>query len=280
MWYNELMAKDFEKTSSFSSDFVERWKAFWSKKQEQEPRGSSVGVCELSKAEVRGKAGESEDACFVDEEKQIFAVFDGAGGEEGARLASQTAARTLAEITRDESVEIQNFTDLTWALNRINRAVINEPDAGYSTGVIAKISEGEEGKELHFVSVGDSRLYLVHGDKIEQITTDDSVTETDLDRAGISDPVRRRAFLDHGIKRSLGPNFSVAYRNCGKRKVEGGDRLVLCSDGVTGDVEEDRMSEEEILGFLRENRDDEDAARELVRGARKVDDRTAIVVTV
>ena len=250
--------------------------------EEQRELVSGVGAFALSRAEVRGVEGkESEDAFFMDREDGMFGMFDGVGGGPRGGEAAKIAQQTLEEMSQKYLVD--DFNDLVNIAGWMHKNVWDQR-AGTTTAVLAKIRENKEGeKELHFASLGDSRLYLLRDGEMSQLTTDENVTEEDLDNAGIFDEESRDAYLKHGIKNGVGnqEQFRIDEKNFGMRKLQSGDRIVLCTDGVTGDVEEERMSPETMKGLLDANQgDDQMAAKMLVLSAKKRDDRTAIVISV
>lgn len=248
---------------------------------EEERVDISCGVFEMSRSEVRGEKDgrKSEDATFVDVNNNVYALFDGAGGSGNGRLASQCALEAINQWCHDEAAN--NGTDLWSAMRFIDREVAQNAHGGQTTGVLAKIEETNDGKKLNFASIGDSRLYIMRGDSVHQITKDDNVTEEMLNQHGIFDPIRRKQLLEHGISKSLGySGGEISDGNYGVVKLEEGDRIIVCSDGVSGDVESDRMSNEDMASILRQCQDDQEAAQALVQIAKKIDDRSVIVISI
>ncbi len=95
--------------------------------------------------------------------------------------------------------------------------------------------------------VGDSRVYQLHGDQLYQLTFDHSLV-WEMQAAGeVTDETARSGVIPKNvITRSLGPNPSVQVDLEGPFPVAVGDRFLLCSDGLSGQV-----SDEEIGAFLR-----------------------------
>ena len=208
--------------------------------------------------------GTSQDSSLMLPEKGIFGVFDGVGGSADGRIASSTAAQTVAELS--SRMDVNDASDLCAMLNQANIAIENATASGASTGTLVKIVESEEGKLMMWASVGDSRVYVVDSQsQARQISKDE----------GFGNKITN--FLGgrmHGrIEKDIAKQAGAVYLN-------EGDRVVLCSDGITGDVGEDLMYEEELGGIVGGAQTVEQAAARLVQGARKRDDRTAIVVEV
>lgn len=203
-----------------------------------------------------------EDSKYVDLEHGLIGVFDGAGGHGGGKEASQIAVQTMAELMNVNG-EPKNSNDLSDWLDEAGRRVANNPVAGYSTATVAKITARPNGsKAVMYAQVGDSRLYIVHPDgRAEQVTKDEGEGRT--------------------ITNALGANGQgITCVQAGFRELHAGDKLVLCSDGITGDKGTDLMYEDELGQIVKNAGDTAYAAQALVNNARKRDDRTAIVVEV
>lgn len=232
-----------------------------------------VGAMKLSKAQVRGSlanlqdmgegiwADEScEDSELVRSDTMLFGVFDGAGGVQGGREASQTASEIVSRMS--DRMPVESGKDLAWLMNMANMAVEESPNAGVTTGVVVKVLERDGRKQLAYASVGDSRIYIVDQQGRARLITEDEGEGNVISNA-------------LGMRKVSGRTMRV--EQFGEVELESGDRVVLCSDGITGDYGDDLMSEEELGGIVGRSRNASDAARNLVAGARKYDDRTALV---
>ena len=183
----------------------------------------------------------------------LLLVADGMGGERGGDRASQMAAEGLHQCFASglfrswpESQEVQ------WPKQSLRRAVteVNSEIYGLgereptlqglgSTVVMALLS----GSTMTIAHVGDSRCYRVRGDGIQQLTRDHTWVERQVE-AGLMSPETAQEHPNRNIlTRSLGdpidPECDVTTVG-----VEDGDVFVLCSDGLTGKVREDRILEE------------------------------------
>ena len=235
---------------------------------EKEPVVKSVAVAELSRAQVSQGAenfedlredGSSQDKSLIMEEQGLFGVFDGVGGSEGGRLASSAAA---TEVQKRGLSDVMNSLDLCDILDAASAAINRTPGAGASTGTLAKIKEIDGQKMLMWASVGDSRIYIVSGNKAVQITKDEGYENKITNALGGGGGDESRA------------------RQAGTIYLNTGDRVVLCSDGITGDKGSDLMSAAELGDIVAEAKTANEAARNLTLRARKNDDRTAIVVQI
>lgn len=236
------------------------------------------GYYEMSRAQV--KAGMTannpgdrlpqdytEDAHLLMPEQGLFAVFDGAGGTNnvngGARIASQTAAAKVHELA--SNLDLANQGNLAWALNEASRAIEADPRAGLSTGVVAKVIEENGAKKLAYASVGDSRIYIVRENSfVIPVTKDEGEGK----------------FITNALGRINSRDHSSRTKQLGSVDLWPGDRIVLCSDGITGDKPEEAMSDNQIAAIVGLAWNPYQAAVELTEQARKTDDRTAIVFEV
>ena len=212
-----------------------------------------------------------EDQIFVDGEKQLYAVFDGAGGMSNPRLAAQTASETLASYSREVSfADFASQTDAAgsedvaskYLATALNAADVRVRETnGCSTGVAALVTRINGRPALAYANVGDSRIYIVNmRGEATQITSDEGFGSQINNALGGSKEPGKDCCEQHGI---------VALR--------AGDRVVICSDGITGDNSSNEMSSNELGMIVHRSRGAQDASRNLVANARKRDDRTAIV---
>lgn len=169
----------------------------------------------------------------------LFIVADGMGGHAVGELASKIAVDTIpltffksrAEDTQKALLEaIENANA---AINE--RGMQNEEFKRMGTTCVALVLSPHGAITGH---VGDSRIYRIRDDRIEQLTFDHSL-HWELQRAGRLKP--GDVFLPeakHVITRSLGPEPSVKVDINGPHPVSPGDRFVLCSDGLTGHLKD------------------------------------------
>ena len=200
-----------------------------------------------------------EDSFFSRPEQQLYGVFDGAGGMAGGRLASQITASVVREFS--DKYVLRQGTSLAAVLEAANRRVAAEPSAGMSTASLASVVRSGNSVKLAYASVGDSRIYIVNKDgEAYQITNDEGegrIISNAIGQAGVAgEPI---------------------VKQYGEVDLQRGDRVVICSDGITGDYGDDLMSNSEIGGIVRNSHGALDASKNLLTAARKFDDRTAIV---
>lgn len=178
------------------------------------------------------------DPRLLEQKGQLHVVADGMGGEAGGQEASQLAVRTLiAQYYQDPQPDVAR--SLWGAVQMANRAVYQEarrtPElARMGTTLTAAVVRGED---LLIAQVGDSRAYLVRNGEIRQLTHDHTWV-AEAQRAGTLTPEEARNHPNrHILTRALGADPEVVA-DLWREKLQPGDRLVLCSDGLSNLVSE------------------------------------------
>ena len=189
----------------------------------------------------------------------LFAVADGMGGHAAGEVASEIAVRVLSEL----APEHPDGEALGRAIEEANRAVIQAAREGrgrqgMGTTMTAAMLEGER---LVIAQVGDSRAYLLHQGKLQQLTRDHSLM-TDMIEAGQLTPEEARTHPQRSvITRALGSDAHL-HPDIYEINVETGDRLLICSDGLSGMIFDDQ-----IENTLRRVQDPQRCASQLVNEA-------------
>jgi len=220
----------------------------------------------------------NEDALLVGEgrDETLFVVADGIGGFEAGEVASRIAVDVLRELEPGASFEA--------AIREANRRILavgrgDERLSGMGTTIVATRFGGtREEPVAEIAHVGDSRAYLLRGGSLRPLTEDHSLV-AELVRSG--DLTRDQA-AEHPqknlITRALGAEEEVEVDTV-VLPVEAGDRLLLCSDGLT-----DMLPEANIGEILADSPGDpEKPARTLVSAALDAggsDNVTVVVVDV
>lgn len=205
-------------------------------------------------------------------------VADGMGGHESGEVASAVSVDAVGDVIGREPPAA---TELAPMIERVNQAVRDVAEASGRVGMgttlvgVVVVQNGDEFSPVVF-NVGDSRCYRLIDDQIEQITTDHSHVE-ELVRAGRITPAEAE---DHPMRnvvtRALGPDSDVAADFFVLDSEPA--RLLLCSDGLSGQVSDARIS-----SVLAEESDPSRAAVVLVEQALEgdaPDNITAVVVDV
>ncbi len=232
----------------------------------------------------------SQDTAYIGatDSGQIFlGVFDGMGGAGGGEVAANIAADRLhAETKDDPAVNIENFSNDV--LGDINDEINKSPEVapgGGTTALIAAIDTSVDGERfLDWASVGDSLGFLIRGGEISQINPEHSHV-ANLLASGHDYDQEVLDSVGHIITKNLGGD---SYKNdayTGRIPLDEGDVIVFTSDGITGDKSTQRMrgesNEAVIIEIAQDPRlTDRQKAQKMVSLATKIDDRTALVVTV
>ncbi|HYM64143.1 MAG TPA: Stp1/IreP family PP2C-type Ser/Thr phosphatase, partial [Gaiellaceae bacterium] len=207
------------------------------------------------------KRRRNEDSFVAD--PPLFVVADGMGGAQAGEVASRLAAATFREFHEaDKLGPEQRLEAIIQEANRriFERARSDTQATGMGTTVTASLV-GEE--RLSIGHVGDSRAYRIRGGALEQLTEDHSLV-ADLVRSGRLSPEEAEMHPQRSvITRALGTDPEVDVDTF-TIEVETGDVFLLCSDGLTTMVEDDR-----ILAVVRDAKSLEDAARSLVKEANR-----------
>ena len=184
----------------------------------------------------------NEDSLLVGEgrDTSLFVVADGIGGFEAGEVASSIAVETLRDLEPGDS-----FNDTIQEANRRILAAARGDDkfSGMGTTVVAiRFIGTEEQPAAEIAHVGDSRAYLLRNGELRPLTEDHSlvaelVRSGDLTRAQAAEHPQKNL-----ITRALGADDSIEVDTT-RLPVEVGDRVLLCSDGLTDMVPEDRISE-------------------------------------
>ena len=213
------------------------------------------------------------------ETSTLFAVADGMGGHAGGEVAARLAVDALSVAFGRQPTG----AGLSQAVTEANTVVFqhsqeNPELRGMGTTLTALSLVNEGGQDvLALVNVGDSRSYRFHGGELTQITTDHSLAE-EMVRSGELTTAEAAVHPHrHILTRALGVSSDVAVDLWRIQPVRG-DRFLLCSDGLTNELELSQISE--VLGSVG---DPHRAAELLVQAARThggSDNITVVVVDV
>ena len=214
--------------------------------------------------------GNNEDSFLVDDVHVLYAIADGMGGHRGGEVASRTAIEALrAAVAAGQPVHD--------AIVKANTAVIDRAAGdsdltGMGTTLTAVVVAG--GRQLLIGHVGDSRAYLLHDGALSRITDDHSLVE-ELVREGRLTPEQAESHPQRAIvTRALGVDATVEV-DLYTIEVVAGDRILLCSDGLTTMVRE-----RDVERLARSEPDPQRAAELLVDAANRAggEDNTSVVV--
>jgi len=208
---------------------------------------------------------------------RLLIVADGMGGHRGGATASRLAGETVkAQYLGSETTDVQ--AALREALLRANARIFHEAQGNpelRGMGTTASALAVRHG-EAWFGHVGDSRIYLIRGDEIKQLTDDHSLVAS-MVREGLLTTKEAEVHPRRNVlQRSMGVAEHVEIDVRGPFRMVEGDTFILCSDGLHGLVKEEEMKE--VAQLPIEQAADEYLKRALERGA--PDNVTVIVARV
>jgi serine/threonine protein phosphatase PrpC len=213
----------------------------------------------------------NEDSYLVD--PPIYAVADGMGGARGGAVASSLALDKVEELFHSGK---GSLGELIRSANRavFERSVSDSKVSGMGTTLTAATVD-ERG--AHLGHVGDSRAYLLRAGSLRQLTDDHTLVNRMVKAGEIT--TQEAGIHPHRnvLTRSVGtePEVDVDEKDI---PLIDGDRLLLCSDGLTGMV-----TEPQIQAILETTPDPQEAAGRLIKAANRaggIDNITVVVLDI
>nr|WP_297274649.1 Stp1/IreP family PP2C-type Ser/Thr phosphatase [uncultured Agathobaculum sp.] len=183
-----------------------------------------------------------------DNQTVLLVVCDGMGGANAGNVASRFAAQSFMEAARDALDDALDATKrqtlLTYALVQANDTVFSlagrQPEfRGMGTTLVAALVQGEQATILN---VGDSRAYLFDGTRLHQLTEDHSYVEEMRRQGRITEADARTHPQKNLITRAVGVEPDVDG-DLFEARLAPGEILLLCSDGLTGMVEDEKIAQ-------------------------------------
>jgi protein phosphatase len=179
----------------------------------------------------------NEDSLAFFPEHGLALLADGMGGHNAGEVASQLILEAVAEHLVVRAVSPSSRGQIVRAVEAANTSLLEavsrqpELEGMATTLVLAQLS----GNRLIHAHVGDSRLYLLRGSKIEQLTSDHSMAQEMIDQGVFHsmDEALNAGVPPSVLTRGLGIEEQVAV-DVGELAVDVGDILLLCSDGLSG----------------------------------------------
>lgn len=216
----------------------------------------------------------NEDRFLVS--SSVFFVADGMGGHEAGEVASSVTIEALHPLAESPSVRPEDVLERLMVAQSQVRAISTEPGRGAGTTVSGIVVAAQDGLPYWLVvNIGDSRTYRLANGRLEQISHDHSEVQEMID-AGL---------LTHGQAKTH-PRRHVVTRAIGAREeiqpdfwyvpIRAHDRMLICSDGLTGELSNDRIAEILLARPEPQNAADHLVHEAIVAGGR--DNVTVVVI--
>lgn len=219
----------------------------------------------------------NEDAFGYCVEEGVFALCDGMGGAAAGEVASRIAVDTLIESLCAAHSQENRRKVLEEAIADANQRVHARAERevalrGMGTTLVALAIGGDHALIGH---VGDSRCYLFRNGKLTRKTLDHSLVDEQVRLGQLTQDEAEHSPLRNVITRAIGTQVSVSA-DIDELDLKKGDILLLCSDGLTRELPDDR-----IAGILGKDGNLEELCSQLVNSAKSAgghDNITAVLV--
>jgi serine/threonine protein phosphatase PrpC len=193
---------------------------------------------------------------------QLFVVADGMGGHAGGDVASAIALKRIIEADRvfasANDAEFALQSSLTAANTMLAETVFEHPElTGMGTTVSAILRSGDQ---IAIAHIGDSRIYLLRDGELKQITADHTFVQRLVDSGRITPEEAAVHPRRSVLMRVLGDVDAAPEIDTTIHDLKPGDRWLLCSDGLSSYVSDDKID-----AALKGNPDPKDAADRLVK---------------
>lgn len=197
----------------------------------------------------------NEDNFGYDLRHGIFVVCDGMGGQQAGELASKIAVDTVLSFYREtgdatragvpqfEGVS-QRAADLAGAIQLANQAIHEAGARDISVAGMGStiVAVAVEGNLFSIANVGDSRIYLIRKSEVAQLTQDHSLVMEQVRRGLMTLEEAENSRMQNVIVRALGTDDTVEP-DLADHEFSSEDVLLLCSDGFSRYVKEEKMAE-------------------------------------
>ena len=192
----------------------------------------------------------NQDFYLIDEELGLFIVADGMGGHRGGEVASKLAAETLRDYVHSalreggarkphpRQILGQAYEEASHKVYDTSQAPGSELHGMGTTLVAALVRDGI----CYIGNVGDSRAYLFTHDELWQMTEDHSLVNEQLRAGLIKEKDLEKFGAKNVITRSVGFERDVQV-DVIEREIAPGDMILICSDGLSGLVDDKRIAE-------------------------------------
>jgi PPM family protein phosphatase len=203
-------------------------------------------VLQVGSCSAQGVRPNNEDRYFVDLVQNLFLVADGMGGQELGEQASRMAVDIIPRVLHDRLAAHDNAdVAVQRALAEANEAIVQagqQQPEGRRMGTTAVLALQREDR-CYVAGLGDSRAYLIRGDKVQQLTVDHSVAMALVFSGALTPEEARNSPLQNVLHKFLGCAGMSDGPEVYPFTPEVGDRLLLASDGLTNHIADPDLRE-------------------------------------
>jgi len=212
------------------------------------------------RTDVGRKRENNEDSFFLDDQVGLYIVADGMGGHRAGEVASSTVVSSVKDYMEafhtspvaqetNEGNMSPAATAVCHSVELANRVVyqLSQDQGAYkgmgSTAAVAYFHNGT----LITANVGDSRIYLVREDAMEQLTEDHTLLAEHMKKNPEWDPNTASIPMKHILVRAVGIHESVEA-DVYEMQPLSGDLILMCSDGLTDMLDDEEIHEAVLQG--------------------------------
>ena len=191
----------------------------------------------------------NEDACFVVPGRNVYVVADGVGGNNSGEVASRTAVSEIARMVNEAEMDQYRspeeiFGFFAGIIEDVNGQIYqmglqSQKNRGMATTIVTAYIRMNS---AYIANIGDSRAYLFRGGQLRQITRDHTYVNELIDKGVITEQEAEHHEQKNVITKALGTEH-MADPDFYKVDLESNDILLLCSDGLYGEVPAERIAE-------------------------------------
>lgn len=190
----------------------------------------------------------NEDSVFIMPDRQLYMVADGVGGHNSGELASRMTVGYMAQFVALHPIESVRgdialkdyFLSLFSGANDLvfRKSVSEHENRGMATTAVLCYLRN---KMAYVINVGDSRAYLVRDGVLRQITRDHTLVQDMIDNGLITAKQADERTDKNMITKAIGAEMEV-HPDFFAFETYPGDTIIMCSDGLYGEVEDDKMA--------------------------------------
>jgi serine/threonine protein phosphatase PrpC len=206
--------------------------------------GKRIMKLRVGHLSIVGKRDNNEDALYVDPKQRFFLVADGMGGQSAGERASGMAMEImprkleLLDFNQPTAEQTVKLIDSAVAEANFEIMALGEVDSklknmGTTVAFLVQVAG-----TMFVGGVGDSRVYLLRGGKLEQLTTDHSLTQALLDAGTLTPEEAANHRYRNVLYRYLGCKEGGQGTSPKQVQPQVGDKFLICSDGVTGGADD------------------------------------------